>query len=127
MVEVVCLSHAGIRCAIPSRLIAKVGRVEADIDTVELWPAHTPSAGGSTRLFDLVTGSGRRVVAGSDPTVVRLDPRELCPVSPLLRRFLTLPHVVGSAELDTYLVWLVDPLRLHAPLNFERPQAENED
>ena len=111
MVEVLCMTHAGVRVGIPSKLVLAVEPGSRDRATVSLWEGPADSA-RSSRIFVLRTASGPRPIRGSGAAVAQLEAGVVCPITPCLRRFMTLPYVVGLAELGGRLTWLVDPQRI---------------
>lgn len=111
MVEVLCMTHAGVRIGIPSRLVLAVQPAAPDLPTVCLWRGPTDSS-ASARIFMFRTAKGPRPVRGSAAVVARLEAAGVCAITPFLRRFMTLPYVVGLAELEGSLTWLVDPQRI---------------
>jgi hypothetical protein len=111
MVEVLCMTHAGVRVGVPSKLVLAVQAATPDLSTVCLWPGPKDSS-ASSRIFMFRTAKGPRPVRGSAAVVARLEAGAVCPITPFLRRFMTLPYVVGLAELGGSLTWLVDPQRI---------------
>jgi hypothetical protein len=115
MVEVVCISHGGIRCGIPSTQIAAFRPVSVECEAVSLWPEHSSASTGLEHFFELLTPEGPRLVRGRGVRVIQLQPDAIRAISPFLRHFMTLPHVVGLSEVDGEVVWLVDAKRFRAP------------
>ena len=111
MVDVLCMTHAGVRIGIPSKLVLAVQPAASDLATVCLWQGPTDSS-SSARIFMFRTAKGSRPVRGSLAVVARLEAAGVCPITPFLRRFMTLPYVVGLAEFGGSLTWLVDPQRI---------------
>jgi len=115
MVEVVCMSHGGIRCGIPSTQIVALHAVTSETEVVALWPEHDPASAGLEHFFELTTPEGPRLVRGGGMRVIQLAPDAIRAISPFLRHFMTLPHVVGLSEVDGEVVWLVDAKRFRSP------------
>lgn len=110
MAEVLCLSHLGIRCAVPSRQILSAGSGSQDSDPVSFWKRSAPAAAGE-RALRVTTASGPRWIRGSDVQLARLEAAQLRELSPLLRAMIPLSHIVGLAEVEGELIWLVDASR----------------
>ena len=108
------MSHGGIRCGIPSTQIVAFRPVSAECDVVSLWPEHDPASAGLEHFFELTTPEGPRLVRGRGVRVIQLVPDAIRTISPFLRHFMTLPHVVGLSEVDGEVVWLVDAKRFRS-------------
>jgi hypothetical protein len=123
MVEVVCMSHGGIRCGIPSTQIVAFHPVTSECEAVSLWPEHDPKSTGLEHFFELTTPEGPRLVRGRGVRVIQLSPDAIHTITPFLRHFMTLPHVVGLSEVDGEVVWLVDAKRFRASSQSSSSQA----
>jgi len=108
------MSHGGIRCGIPSTQIVASRPVTAESRGVALWPERDPVSAGLERLFELTTPEGPQLVRGGEVRVIQLLPDAIRAISPFLRHFMTLPHVVGLSEVDGEVVWLVDARRFRS-------------
>jgi hypothetical protein len=96
-------------------LAAEGGRAAQECAPVSLWNPASPASGASEdRLLEVLTASGPRWLQCSQVPPVRLAPDAVWQLPQLLRDLLELAHVVGLAELDEELLWLVD-LRRFAP------------
>ena len=115
MPELLCLSHQGVRCGIPPRRILAANKASECDDLVCLWrrtgPGQSDSPRSEQRVFQLSTLLGPRWIRGSNPTLHSVPAVEIRKLTPLLRELVSLPHVVGVAEVAGNLVWLVDPTR----------------
>lgn len=109
MPEVVFISHLGVRCALPSRQVVGAEQHQSQNEPVSLWqglPAAPEAA--DDRLIEVSTGSGARCVSCHRVRMGRLASAAVWHLTPLLKDVLSLPHVVGIAEVERELVWLVD-------------------
>jgi hypothetical protein len=106
------MTHAGIRVGLPSKLVLSVASPGAELRPLTLWRGAAKSLAPGTRVFTVLTAAGPRAILGSSAAVAWLDTEAASPITPFLRRFMTLPHIVGLAELGGALTWLVDPRRL---------------
>ena len=115
MPELLCLSHQGVRCGIPPRRVLGASNASDGDDVVCLWrrtgPGQSDSPRSEQRVFQLSTLLGPRWIRGSNPTLHSVPAVEIRKLTPLLRELVSLPHVVGVAEVAGNLVWLVDPTR----------------
>lgn len=112
MTDVVCISHEGIRCALPSRQVIAAGAKSVAGTPVRLWDRIGDNASaGAERVLDIATAAGPRAIEGRDIALVSLPEKNIKAIPPLLRDLLPLPHVVGVAELGEELIWLVDAKR----------------
>jgi hypothetical protein len=111
MVEVLCFSHQGVRCAIPSRQVLGAKLSENDSATVELWARLGCAAPAASRALCLKTAAGPCWIRASDVVVAALPPARALALTPVLRLLTSLSHVVGLTELGTELTWLVDAER----------------
>jgi hypothetical protein len=86
------MSHLGVRCGFPSRQIL---------------------AADGERTLQVITARGPRPIRGSNLVITFLEPSDVSALSPILRSFLPLPHVVGLGSIKGELIWLVDGKRIH--------------
>ena len=110
MAEVLCLCHAGVRCAVPSRQIVSAGSAAQRADSVSFWKDSSPNAAGE-RALCVSTAKGPRWIRGSEVQLAKLEPSQLRELSPILRALIPLSHIVGLAEVEGELIWLVDASR----------------
>jgi hypothetical protein len=110
--EVVCIRHRGIRCAISSRHVLGAGSRSQSTSLVRLWNGHNHSAADDNgRILNIVTASGSHAIEGADVALASLSSEDIRPLTPVVRALVPLPHVVGLAELENELIWLVDTRR----------------
>ena len=117
MAEVMFMYHQGCRCAMPSgQVLGAAGGPAAEERTaVSLWNvADSGSDSSEDRLLEVLTAAGPRWLRCSQIRPARLAPDAVWQLPPLLRDVMGLAHVVGLAELEDELLWLVD-LRRFAP------------
>jgi hypothetical protein len=117
MVEVLCLWHRGIRCALPSRQVL-AAEPALPMEAIALWDEAEPAHVVDRRL-NVVTAEGPSWLEGSQLSILTLNAQAIHPLPGVLRAFLPLPHVVGLAEVAGDLVWLVDAKRFAAPRRAE--------
>ena len=113
------MSHMGLDCALPSHqvLSAAAAAAPGGVPEARLW---APSSEDSDyRLLEVQTSAGPRCLRCGGVKLGKLAREALWPLPPLLRDILGLPHVVGLAEVDGRVVWLVDLKRF-------RPETELE-
>ena len=111
MVEVVSCWHAGVHCALPSKQVVQVSSSEPS--QMQLWDAVGGAAmADAERSLGVLTPTGPLWLRVTQPVIHLLDRQQLFAVPQALRDFLPLPHVVGVAELNDELLWLVDTRRL---------------
>jgi hypothetical protein len=106
--QVVLLSHHGVGCAIPAAQVVRStrGGGEAEID---LWGGPDRVTQGEVdRAMVVSTAAGLRKIACEHARVAWLDTGAMHPIPDVLRDKLGLPHVVGVAETQGGLLWLVD-------------------
>jgi hypothetical protein len=115
MVEVLCLWHRGIRCALPSRQVLGAEPASAGPVRDGLWEALPEAAADAERSLNVQSALGPTWISGTGATILSLTKTQLHELSPLLRELVRLPHVVGLADLDGELVWLVDARRFRPP------------
>jgi hypothetical protein len=77
---------------------------------VSLWKRAAP-AGDGERALCVTTAKGPRWIRCSDVQLVKLETSQLRELSPVLRTMIRLSHIVGMAELEGGLIWLVDASR----------------
>lgn len=117
MPEVLCISHEGIRCGILPRRILTAKDVSTAEFFVVLWTQRTPrraTANETELALRIVTADGPRWIRGSNALLMSIPQSSVSPIPPRLREVLR-PHVVGLAEVDSQLVWLVNPTRFNPP------------
>jgi len=106
----------------PPRRVLGAGKASAGEGTVCLWDRpgrHEPqSPTEEERVFQVTTAVGPRWIWGSNAKLHSVPAANVWALSPLLRELVTLPHIVGVAEIAGDLVWLVDPTRF-SPLPAE--------
>ncbi|XXX78423.1 hypothetical protein WMF30_06590 [Sorangium sp. So ce134] len=133
MGAVVAMLHAGVRCAFPAQqvLLAEGGPAPGPGESLWGGPALEPGEGPrgdagpdraataaraatepATRTVRLSTGGGARAIACARPRLVEVDRARVWPLPELLAEILAMPHVVGLAEIDGALHWVVDARRL---------------
>lgn len=114
MAEIICITHRGIRCGIPSRQILGADPIVAAMALMELWDGpRAASAPGSAeeRALRVLTPEGPRWICGEHVVLSLVPRRHIHPLPPVLRDFVCLPHLVGLAEVEGSLTWLVDTTR----------------
>jgi len=117
MAEVVFISHLGVRCALPSRQVLGAEQQLSQNEPVSLWQGSpTARDAADDRLIEVSTASGARRVSCHRVRMGRLGSASVWHLPPVLKDVLSLPHVVGLAEVDQELVWLVD-LNRFVPLS----------
>ena len=127
MIEILCLSHRGVRCAMPSKQVLLVESIEHAAQVVHLWDAvgglATP---GQERWLRILTSCGPKWLCGTRPKLRQIAQSRVFGLPGVLRDFLPLSHVVGLADLEDELVWLVDTQRW-APINRNGIPSANDD
>jgi hypothetical protein len=89
--------------------VIAAGDERAQEEPVTLWQGRDPAAHGEKhRLLEVSTASGARWLSCARVQMGHLTSAEVWQLPPLLRSVLHLPHVVGVAEVDNELHWLVD-------------------
>ncbi|AUX44262.1 uncharacterized protein SOCE26_057260 [Sorangium cellulosum] len=117
MGAVVAMLHAGVRCAFPAQQVLFAGAGPAPRRGACLWGddglegAATRAAARHVRVS---TGGGERVIPCAGPKLVELDRQHVWPLPELLGEILGMPHIIGVAEIDGALHWLIDARRLPA-------------
>jgi hypothetical protein len=127
MSKILCLSHHGIRCGIPVDRVLDARQRRAEDELVDLWDGAddletdwsiTEESGVSERSLNIRTADGARWIRGEQVATASVASHQVRPLPPLLREIVTLPYVVGLADLrsggrtrEGELIWLVDPLR----------------
>ena len=120
MPEVLFFSHLGVRCALPSWQVLAAEAEQGQDEPVSLWNgARSAAEANDDRLIEVSTASGARWLSCSRVRLGRLTADSVWQLSPLLRDVVGLPHVVGLAERENELLWLVD-LKRFAP---DRPES----
>jgi hypothetical protein len=141
MVELLFLSHVGVPCALPSRQVVEADDADETEDWVSFWsvvqpaqnaaavnaPVDGPEAPGveksvkkqeitaerAPRALRIISALGPRWIRASHARLISVPAGQIYEITPLLREALPLPHVVGLAEVQGELVWLVDARRFH--------------
>jgi hypothetical protein len=117
MGAVVAMLHAGVRCAFPAQqvLFAEPGpareRGALLWEDVRLDGAARP---GDPRSVHVSTGRGARRIGCARPRLLELDRGHVWPLPELLAELLEMPHIVGIAEIEGALHWVVDARRIPA-------------
>ncbi|XYH99579.1 hypothetical protein ACMHYB_07405 [Sorangium sp. So ce1128] len=125
MGTVVAMLHAGLRCAFPARQVLSAEGGPAPERGAHLWEdasldraagaeAAASAPGPAARCVRVATGGGPRAIACSHPRLAEVDRERVWPLPELLADVLGLPHVVGLAEIDGALHWVLDARRLPA-------------
>ena len=112
MPEVLSMSHGGIRCAIPpSHVIGAESSGPSD-GFVAFWPANAgQDSDRIERALRVATADGPRWIRCADAHLVWVSEVMIWRLPPLLRGLMTASHVVGIAEIDNELAWLVNVKR----------------
>lgn len=112
---VVAMLHAGSRCAFPVQqvLLAELARQTDELRGC-LWGNRRErgDAPPDLRILHVLTGTGAEPIACSSPRLVELDRERVWPLPDLLAEMLDLPHIVGIADIEGTLHWVVDARRL---------------
>jgi hypothetical protein len=112
MAKVLCLTHRGVRCCVPAERVLNAEQGQTRESAVDLWDGgEEPVEGLGERSLRVETADGPRWLWGSAVRPVSVTAAQVQHLTPLLKDFLTLPHVVGLAAMGEELVWLVEPLR----------------
>ena len=112
MPDVVFISHFGVRCALPSRQVVGAEQLQSQNEPISLWQGSpTVADAADDRLIEVSTGAGTKCVSCHRVRMGRLASALVWHLPPLLKDVLSLPHVVGVAEVERELVWLVDLTR----------------
>lgn len=112
--------HVGIRCALPPSQVLHA-KAAANGEFVELWPrikvdtgasidtrGERPLDNGPQRTLSVRTAFGVASLRVTDLELITVSRRELCPLTDVLRTIIGLVHVIGWAECDGGLLWLVN-------------------
>ena len=109
MPEVLSMSHRGIRCAIPPSHVIGAVPPDASESFVDFWAATaSQDSAHAERALRVVTANGPRWIRCTDAHLVWISELMIWRLPPLLRELTTASHVVGVAEIDGELSWLVD-------------------
>lgn len=115
MPEVMFMCHHGAVCALPSRQVLRV-RAALPVnqpESVSLWgTANAAEPEPRDRWLEVVTAFGPRWLRCSEVQPGQLVRDAVWELPRLLRDVLGLAHVVGLAEREGELVWLLDLRRL---------------
>jgi hypothetical protein len=113
--EILCLSHQGVRCGMPPRRVVGAEKSTSGVKAVLLWrnsgSHETQPPKPHDRVFLVTTAGGPHWIHGSNPKLHSVSSAKVSGLSPLLRDLVPLLHIVGMAEIEGDLVWLVDPTR----------------
>ncbi|WP_437968786.1 hypothetical protein WMF04_05595 [Sorangium sp. So ce260] len=118
MGAVVAMLHDGLRCAFPARQVLLAGGDPGPERGACLWGSADPHRAAraapeaATRSVRLSTGSGALEIPCAGPRLVEVDREHVWPLPELLAEILAMPHVVGLAEIDGALHWVIDARRL---------------
>lgn len=119
MGAVVAMLHAGLRCAFPAQQVLLAEGGPAPERGACLWEdaggnadPHRAAPGPATRSVRLSTGGGALAIPCAYPRLVEVDREHVWPLPELLAEILAMPHVVGLAEIDGALHWVIDAHRL---------------
>ncbi|WP_437939007.1 hypothetical protein [Sorangium sp. So ce341] len=130
MGAVIAMLHAGVRCAVPAQQVLLAEGDPSPEPGACLWGDPAPEPGAclwgdpapgraagaapepAARTVRLSTGGTPRAIACARPRLVEVDRERVWPLPELLAEILALPHVVGLAEIDGALHWVVDARRL---------------
>lgn len=107
--------HAGLRCAFPAQQVLLAEDGPAPERGACLWADAGPDRAApepATRSVRLSTGGGSLSIPCACPRLVEVDREHVWPLPELLAEILAMPHVVGLAEIDGALHWVVDARRL---------------
>lgn len=115
MGAVVAMLHAGLRCAFPAQQVLLAEGGPAPERGACLWGnagPHRAAPEPATRSVRLSTGGGALTIPCAFPRLVEVDREHVWPLPELLAEILAMPHVVGLAEIDGALHWVIDAHRL---------------
>ena len=115
MPDVLCMHHSGIRCGMPPGCVLGVSPLESYEGNAWLWKSQKdgqrPARVGEERALYIVTAAGPRTISAYGLELLSISAARIWPIPSLVRDVLPGPHVVGLAEIDERLIWLVDPKR----------------
>ena len=115
VVEILSFRHAGVRCAVPSAQVLAIRRGGDPASTLALWESvGAPESSELPRVLQVMTPAGPVEIEAGDPILSRVESSRVFALPALLRTWLILPYVVGIADLQDEMVWLVDARRLSA-------------
>lgn len=116
---IVRLRHEGFVCAIPVDRVSVADRELTESQVVlRLWPAGAAAssseraAAGFARHLCVATPRGDRWLEGRQMAVRVLDAGTVWQLPEVVRAALRMPYVVGLAQVDGGLAWVIDPERL---------------
>ncbi len=117
MPDVLCMYHGGIQCGLPPASVIAVSPVEEHRGDAWLWmmrPGVTSAEeDAEVRALCILTARGPRTIVAFGLELLSITEVRIWRIPPLVRELLPDPHVVGLAEIDEGLIWLVDPERFH--------------
>ena len=120
MIELLCISHRGVRCAVPSKQVLQIEPTGHMVEGVGFWNvmacSDTPN---EDRRLSIMTSLGPQWLRAARPVLRQVEQSRIFGLPAVLRDWLPLRHVVGLVDLEEQLVWLVDALRW-APAATER-------
>lgn len=117
MGAVVAMIHAGLRCAFPAQQVLFAEPGPAPERAARLWEDAGPEGAArsaATRSVRVATGRGAQQIGCARPRLVELDRERVWPLPEVLSELLGMPHVVGIAEIEGALHWVVDARRIPA-------------
>lgn len=106
--EVVRLDHGGVPCALPvAQALSASSAPTAEAPAVWLWPDR--GEGRETpRYLYVETAQGPRSLPCNGPRTTAIPDGSVAELPPLLRAILGMPWVVGIAQMDDDLLWMLD-------------------
>jgi hypothetical protein len=111
MIEVLCIWHRGIRCALPARQVLGAEPASRVAVTHGLWPSLDTGEAAAERSLEVLCAAGSTWISATMPKLLALSSDRLHGLPPALRDLVPLPHVVGLADVADELVWLIDAKR----------------
>jgi hypothetical protein len=101
--------HAGVRCVFPvHQVILAEGGDEAGGNTV-LWPNPMPEEVMTMkRTLRVSTSQGTQSITCSRPRLSELTEEHIFELPGMLEDILNMPYVVGIAEIEGALHWVID-------------------
>lgn len=117
MGAVVAMLHAGLRCALPAQQVLSAEPGPAPERGARLWEGVSLEGAprpADTRCVRVATGRGSARIGCARPRLLELDRERVWPLPELLADLLGMPHIVGIAEIEGALHWVVDARRIPA-------------
>jgi hypothetical protein len=116
MPDVVRLVHAGIACGLSTHHVIAAESTGHEEVLVRLWEYSGDSSPlDDARTLFVQTAGGPRAIRATRVALTAIERTQIHALPALLRELVPLPHVVGLAEIDDQLIWLVDTKRFHPP------------